>query len=292
MIIGLSGKKQHGKDTVCAIIQMLVIKYWSPDYYNGLLKDRTLGDFISNGYYKHINVDMSSGWDRKQFAYKLKQIVSLLIGCKVEQLEDNKFKETLLGEEWSTWLIPQLETMFPKLFALTENIEWISAGRFYSRRDLTPRMLLQLIGTQCGRGILHPNIWINALTADYIGIQDKPKEGVIRHGRGYMKYPKLHGRGEPETFLPEDRPECFDMRYPNWIITDVRFPNEVEAIKKVGGIIIRVNRRGMLDTDKHESETALDDYDNFDGTIENNSDIDGLVDQLSIMLKHFKIVEQ
>ena len=31
--------------------------------------------------------------------------------------------------------------------------------------------------------------------------------------------------------------------YPNWIITDVRFPNEADAIKGRGGIIIRVNRK-------------------------------------------------
>lgn len=44
----------------------------------------------------------------------------------------------------------------------------------------------------------------------------------------------------------------------NWIITDVRFPNEVEAIQARGGIVIRVIRPDMPNEDTHESETALD----------------------------------
>jgi hypothetical protein len=55
-----------------------------------------------------------------------------------------------------------------------------------------------------------------------------------------------------------------------WIITDVRFPNEAEAIKKHGGIVIRINRD--VDTNNHLSETALDDYE-FDYVIDNNSDM-------------------
>lgn len=33
-----------------------------------------------------------------------------------------------------------------------------------------------------------------------------------------------------------------DMKYPNWIITDVRYKNEAEIIKNKGGILIRINR--------------------------------------------------
>jgi hypothetical protein len=57
------------------------------------------------------------------------------------------------------------------------------------------------------------------------------------------------------------------------IVTDVRFPNEVEAIKKAGGKVIRLTRK--INDDKHESETALDEdvYDwstkNFDAIVHN-----------------------
>jgi hypothetical protein len=42
------------------------------------------------------------------------------------------------------------------------------------------------------------------------------------------------------------------------VITDVRFPNEVQAVRRWGGKIVRVNRPGLPETDLHISETALD----------------------------------
>ncbi|MFW6249345.1 MAG: hypothetical protein ACOC4J_06205 [Bacteroidota bacterium] len=45
----------------------------------------------------------------------------------------------------------------------------------------------------------------------------------------------------------------------DWIITDVRFKNEVNSIKNRGGIIIRLTRN-QDSKDTHDSETALDNY--------------------------------
>lgn len=44
------------------------------------------------------------------------------------------------------------------------------------------------------------------------------------------------------------------------VITDVRYPNEADAIRDAGGTLIRVVRPGADDGDTHASETALDDY--------------------------------
>jgi hypothetical protein len=50
-------------------------------------------------------------------------------------------------------------------------------------------------------------------------------------------------------------------------ITDCRFVNEADAIRKqAGGVVWRVNRPSMPFTDTHVSETALDDYE-FDYVI-------------------------
>ena len=54
----------------------------------------------------------------------------------------------------------------------------------------------------------------------------------------------------------------------NWIITDVRFQNEMDAIKKKNGIIIRVIRPDQEHKSYHISENALD-SENFDFVIEN-----------------------
>ena len=53
------------------------------------------------------------------------------------------------------------------------------------------------------------------------------------------------------------------------LITDLRFPNEYEEIKKRGGIVIRINRSNQ-NSSNHISECALDNH-NFDYVINNNS---------------------
>ena len=44
------------------------------------------------------------------------------------------------------------------------------------------------------------------------------------------------------------------------VVTDCRFPNEAEAIKRIGGEIWRVHRPGTGPANTHESEIALDGY--------------------------------
>lgn len=47
----------------------------------------------------------------------------------------------------------------------------------------------------------------------------------------------------------------------NLVITDVRFPNEAQAIKNRGGIIVRIKRDGYEPVNGHISETAYTDQD-------------------------------
>ena len=62
-----------------------------------------------------------------------------------------------------------------------------------------------------------------------------------------------------------------DESLPLALIADCRFPNEVEAIKNAGGLVIKLNRN--LHNSSHESEIALDedqyDQSNFDFIIDN-----------------------
>lgn len=55
----------------------------------------------------------------------------------------------------------------------------------------------------------------------------------------------------------------------NWIVTDVRFKNEAEALKERGGILIRIERPGTKGQD-HPSDKDLDDYQGFDKVIVND----------------------
>ena len=80
----------------------------------------------------------------------------------------------------------------------------------------------------------------------------------------------------------------YDRNESNWIITDVRFPNEYKAIIEAGGIMIRVQRDGVKDT--HPSETSLDHH-QFDYTLYNSGDMEMLVKQVHQMLTFLKLIK-
>lgn len=63
-----------------------------------------------------------------------------------------------------------------------------------------------------------------------------------------------------------------DNVYENFVITDVRYPNEADFIRERGGEIWRVSRSSIKAINSHSSETALDLYD-FDRHISNDKDI-------------------
>lgn len=64
---------------------------------------------------------------------------------------------------------------------------------------ITPRYMLQLMGTEAGRDVFHQDLWILAL---------EKKLGM----------------------------------YQNVVISDVRFPNEISFIQRMGGFVVRVKR--------------------------------------------------
>ncbi len=235
MIIGIHGKMQTGKDTIGEMIQNITAP-------------------IGAG------VILESNWKIKKFADKLKQILSLLIGIKIEDWEDESIKQSILPSEWNrfkVWLnFVQKEVIYP-----TEQ-EAIKRYNQYNEKSalivgdthgfvwddsLTYRKLLQFVGTDLFRDKLHPNVWVNSLMCDYMKLSD-------------------------------------------WIITDVRFPNEVQAIKDRGGLIIKVEKASYSSfIDSHESEIALNDYTDWDYIIDNNGTLDNLEKNIIEFLKIFNL---
>jgi hypothetical protein len=51
------------------------------------------------------------------------------------------------------------------------------------------------------------------------------------------------------------------------VISDCRFPNEVEAVQRAGGKVIHLTRSNLKDT--HNSEVALDGFEGYDSIIDN-----------------------
>jgi hypothetical protein len=68
------------------------------------------------------------------------------------------------------------------------------------------------------------------------------------------------------------------------VVTDVRFENEANIIKKLGGIIIKIERNTGMNIDNHASEKNID-LIKEDINIKNNSTIKEYYDQLKEVLK-------
>lgn len=203
-LIGISGKIGTGKDTVALMIRAIDFAKKHPDRVERFWKCD-----IESLILKMIRGDAGIGhadFEIKKYASKLKQIGGLILGVPPRSFEFREWKEAPLGGVWG---------------------------------DLTPRLLLQKLGTEGGRELIHENIWVNALFAD----------------------------------LKEDS---------KWIITDVRFPNEADEIKRRGGYLIRVER-DVADSGNHPSETALDDYEGFDEVIFNESGLLQLIEKVKML---------
>jgi len=69
------------------------------------------------------------------------------------------------------------------------------------------------------------------------------------------------------------------------VFTDVRFPNEAEAIKKANGIIIRIIRGDTAPVNGHSSEVA---YNTQDYVIRNNSTKEDMYSQFKRIISEHK----
>jgi hypothetical protein len=120
--------------------------------------------------------------------------------------------------------------------------------------EVTPRLILQKMGTEACRHGIADNIWIAALEKRIAGYQDV-------------------------------------------VISDVRFPNEIDFVRSAGGVLVRV-KRGEDPTPEqlstmHISETAWNSYEP-DRIIHNDKNIDGLKmsvsDLLTSLEKEYKMM--
>ncbi len=182
-IIGISGRKQSGKDTVAKMLQYFSLPDVSYTRVNQISYEKwiELERHKSLQIFKDYSVDQCSEYNIIRYADKVKDIVCILLNCSRNDLENETFKST------------------PALFGYT------------------PRELLQLVGTDFGRNMIHRNIWIKLTLDDYTENNDwiipdvrfkneideiKRRSGVIiRVIRPSLKFEDKH---ESETDLTDD----------------------------------------------------------------------------------------
>lgn len=122
----------------------------------------------------------------------------------------------------------------------------------------TPRNILQKVGTECLRRGYRPDVWIKALERK---VANLPKKLV--RGGGACGYAA-----------------------PDVVVSDVRFPNEADAIREWGGKVVRIMRPGgsRIFTAQHASEVSMDDY-QADHVILNDRSLSDLHGRIENMLE-------
>lgn len=224
-IIGISGRKQSGKNTVA-------------NYFTGyILKKRNMVqdyDISNNGQLEIKTTDSNntSGW-----------------GIFDVTRKDNDFINYASKELWP----------YTKIYHFADYLKYLSVVLF----DLDPS---QVYGTDEDKNTMTKYGQTAREFLQYFGtdVMRKIKDTV------WVDY-------TIKSILQEDSQLA--------IIPDVRFPNEVEAIKKANGVVIRLTRD--VHNSNHPCETALDedkfDWNNFDYVINNNDTITQLIHDVEQM---------
>lgn len=246
-ILGLSGKKQSGKDTSAAWVigqQMVasgLVSYIKIDTKGRLLVPAEVGGKIVDGIFDVRPTNKESIALLEQyvwpvvklysFADLMKESVINIFGLKRQQVYGTN--EQYNEPTKYTW--SQFENFLNDYTKSPDDMEDYMTGRD----------ILQVFGTDIMRSI-HSDIWLDACL-------NKIKQ----------EQPKLA------------------------IITDVRFPNELKGVQKEGGKVIRLLRAPFSDQDEHESETALDNYHFDTTIDNRNMSIDQQCKEINSCIEHF-----
>ncbi len=142
-----------------------------------------------------------------------------------------------------------------KIAVLAENPEF-TWNQVFVTKPSTVRTRLQLRGTEEGRNKYGEDVWVRATDA-------------------YL------------TLLHEE------WGINDFVLTDVRFPNEAEYIKSQAGLLIKVHapvrqleaEKGLkLEHTLHASETALDGYEDWDIVYNNDPESTRLANEYSVFI--------
>jgi len=270
MIIGISGKLQTGKNTSAHMMQFII-----ENYKEGLDADSMFASYLLGYGYDFKKTE------QKQFASKIKQIVALLINCDVKDLEDESFKNKILSKEWWTYKLPN-----DQLLAYTDNNpDFINK---YNLIKMTPRLMMQLIGTEGMRNIIHPNIWITSLFNDYkedsnwlITDCRFPNEAKAIKDKGGILIRVNRLIGKIVYVIENDQP------FQDWygVVESYNGNNFYNVIDNDNDVVL-VHKNQITLLDDHKSETSLDKYTEWDYIVDNN----GTFKELFIKL--FEILHQ
>ena len=210
-LYGFSGKERLNNEMCVKIWQLLDI------YHNQKITERytnfnvTDTEFCAD-YINGLNLfnPNSSEWKRKSFDNKVKQMVCLITGCKIQELEDEQF----LNSNPYEWVnVPAISYGIDQviLYPTNQDVEWVIDNYPETNKrtqyTLTYRELIQYMNDKVMSYKFHPDIHINMLFVDY-----------TLYNNGLLS---------------------FDL--PKWLISDVKSTNEENAIIARDGKVIKID---------------------------------------------------
>ena len=126
------------------------------------------------------------------------------------------------------------------------------------------------------KALQHCPKWAH-FVADHREIQDRAGQTAVTVRRILQWWGTEYRRTEDADYWTKAwsrKVEQLDLEQLHVLIDDVRFMNELNAIKGHGGLIIKIERPGFDGANNHASETSLDDYAAWDGTIVNDGTLE------------------
>lgn len=156
------------------------------------------------------------GATKHHFALPLKQGLNSMFGWTMEMWADREWKEAV--------------------------IPWLGKS---------PRQLAQTIGTEWGRELIHPELWVLLAEQRYLSYEGK----------------------------------IFSSCCP-FVIADVRFNNEAAMIRRQGGVVLQVIREEASAINQHKSEAGLQPG-LVDIIVPNNGTVDEFLAESLMLLERY-----
>lgn len=123
----------------------------------------------------------------------------------------------------SHWKIKKFAGATTKAFKEITKVDFHSLSRL--EKENQRELYIEFAEKQ--KEIFGEDVWVDALMKDYYNPCELYKEGLKENCLCYRE---------------SDNSAMCEYTVPYWLITDVRFPNEIKAIKDRGGIIVHIDR--------------------------------------------------
>lgn len=147
-------------------------------------------------------------------------------------------------------------------------IDWLADAKL-----TTPRELMQQLGTDFCRERVHPQLWVRATARRIERDIERKREMEILRSKAVETQNRM---------FPGDQ-VAFTAQPFKGVITDVRFENEAEYIRSLGGRILHIIRHKRESVPSHASEQPLH-FLEGDIEIDNNRGMFDLFQQLDAVV--------